>query len=33
VGGTEYVQFSPADELHKIAAVMKRNTKAMVQRT
>lgn len=33
VGGTEYVQFSPAVELHQIAAVMERNTKAMMQRT
>jgi hypothetical protein len=31
VSGTEYVQFSPADELHKISAVMERNTKAMMQ--
>lgn len=31
VGGTEYVQFSRAEELHKIAAVMDRNTKAMIQ--
>jgi hypothetical protein len=31
VAGTEYVQFSPADELHKIADVMERNTKAMMQ--
>jgi hypothetical protein len=31
VGGTEYVQFSPADELHKIAAMMERNTRAMMQ--
>jgi hypothetical protein len=31
VGGTEYVQFSPADELHKISAVMERNTRAMMQ--
>jgi hypothetical protein len=29
--GTEYVQFSPADELHKISAVMERNTRAMMQ--
>jgi hypothetical protein len=31
VGGTEYVQFSPAAELHKISAVMQRNTRAMLQ--
>jgi hypothetical protein len=31
VGGTEYVQFSPADELHKISAVMEQNAKAMMQ--
>jgi hypothetical protein len=31
VGGTEYVQFSPADELRKIAAVMEENTRAMMQ--
>ena len=30
VAGTEYVQFSPAEELHKITAVMERNTKAMM---
>ena len=30
-GGTEYVQFSPADELHKISAVLERNAKAMMQ--
>jgi len=30
-GGTEYVQFSPADELHKVAAVMERNLKATMQ--
>jgi hypothetical protein len=29
--GTEYVQFSPAEELQKIAEVMERNTKAMMQ--
>ena len=29
--GTEYVQFSPADELHKISAVMEQNAKAMMQ--
>lgn len=26
-----YVQFSPAEELHKISAVMQRDTKAMMQ--
>jgi hypothetical protein len=31
VGGTEYVQFSPADELHRISAVMERNQRAMMQ--
>jgi hypothetical protein len=31
IGGTEYVQFSPADELHKISAVMERNAKAVIQ--
>jgi len=31
--GTEYVQFSPADELHKVTAVMLRNTQEMMQRT
>ena len=31
VAGTEYVQFSPADELHKVTEVMVRNTKAMMQ--
>jgi hypothetical protein len=31
VSGTEYVQFSPADELHKITAVMEENTRAMMQ--
>jgi hypothetical protein len=31
VAGTEFVQFSPAEELHKISAVMARNTKAMMQ--
>jgi hypothetical protein len=31
VAGTEYVQFSPAEELHRITAVMERNTKAMMQ--
>jgi hypothetical protein len=30
VAGTEYVQFSPADELHKISEVMIRNTQAMM---
>lgn len=29
--GTEYVQFSPAEELHRTTAVMERNTKAMLQ--
>ena len=33
VGGTEYIQFSPADELRKTSAVMQRNTEAMMQRT
>jgi hypothetical protein len=31
VAGTEYLQFSPADELHKITAVMIENTRAMMQ--
>jgi hypothetical protein len=30
-GGTEYVQFSPAEELHKISAVMEQNAKEMMQ--
>ena len=29
--GTEYVQFSPADELHKTTEVMERNARAMTQ--
>jgi hypothetical protein len=29
--GTEYVQFSPAEELHKVSAVMAENTRAMMQ--
>jgi hypothetical protein len=32
VAGTEYVQFSPADELHKTAEVMARNTEALMER-
>lgn len=28
--GTEYVQFSPADELHKVSEVMLRNAQAML---
>jgi hypothetical protein len=32
VAGTEYVQFSPADELHKITAVMQSNMNAMMQK-
>ena len=28
--GTEYVQFSPADELHKVSEVMMRNAQAML---
>jgi hypothetical protein len=31
VAGTEYVQFSPAEELHTIAAVIERNARAMMQ--
>ena len=29
--GTEYLQFSPADELHRISAVMMENAQAMMQ--
>ena len=31
VAGTEYVQFSPADELHKITDVMVRNTQELMR--
>jgi len=31
VAGTEYVQFSPAEELHRITEVMERNARAMMQ--
>jgi hypothetical protein len=29
--GTEYVQFSPAEELHRVTEVMERNARAMMQ--